>query len=114
MNAPVIGRVVPAVATKRFGGEDFVVLLADVGILTTAAWLGPGMRVPLSPGPPSPVDLSVRCSRPLYQLMTRPETSEDARRAALARPPLAPPLHARVGALAGFLRLLAERGGRKR
>src|SRR5262249_53713371 len=48
----------------------------------------------------------------LYQLMTRPETPEEARRVAPARPSLPPLPHARVGALAGFLELLAERGGR--
>jgi NitT/TauT family transport system ATP-binding protein len=49
----------------------------------------------------------------LYQLMTRPETPEEARRVAPARPSLSPLPHARVGALAGFLELLAERGGRE-
>ncbi len=49
----------------------------------------------------------------LYQLMTRPETPEEARRVAPARPSLPPLPHARVGALTGFLELLAERGGRE-
>ncbi len=49
----------------------------------------------------------------LYQLMTRPETPEEARRVAPARPSLPPVPHARVGALTGFLELLAERGGRE-
>jgi NitT/TauT family transport system permease protein len=60
MTAPVIRRVTPTLAPKRFGAADLVVLLAIVGLLTTAAWLGHGMWVPLTPGTPPPVDLSVR------------------------------------------------------
>ncbi len=49
----------------------------------------------------------------LYQLMTRPETPEEARRVAPARPRLQLLPHARVGAVTGFLELLAEREGRE-
>jgi NitT/TauT family transport system ATP-binding protein len=47
----------------------------------------------------------------LYQLLTRPEAAPEAPRAE-TRPLLAPLPHARVGALAGFLEIIAERGGR--
>ncbi len=47
----------------------------------------------------------------LYQLITRPEAArEPGRVEARAAPPPLP--HARVGALAGFLEMVAERGGR--
>jgi NitT/TauT family transport system ATP-binding protein len=49
----------------------------------------------------------------LYQLMTRSETPDEARRLAPGRPALAPLPHARVGAVTGLLELLAERGGRE-
>lgn len=49
----------------------------------------------------------------IYHLMTRPETPDEARRVTLARPPLSPLPHARVGALAGLLELLSDRGGRE-
>ena len=47
----------------------------------------------------------------LYQLLTRPEAAREAAQpdARVAQPPLP---HARVGALAGFLEIVAERGGR--
>jgi NitT/TauT family transport system ATP-binding protein len=48
----------------------------------------------------------------LYELMTRPETDDEARRLARDRPRLAPLPHARIEALAGLIELLAERGGR--
>jgi NitT/TauT family transport system ATP-binding protein len=46
----------------------------------------------------------------LYRLLTRPEAAGDAQPGARALP--APLPHARVGALAGFLEIVAERGGR--
>jgi NitT/TauT family transport system ATP-binding protein len=47
----------------------------------------------------------------LYQLLTRPEVAREAPQAETRAVP--PPLpHARVGALAGFLEIVAERGGR--
>ncbi len=49
----------------------------------------------------------------LYQLMTRPDTAEEVRRVAPARPAVAPLPHARVGALGGLIELLAERAGRE-
>jgi NitT/TauT family transport system ATP-binding protein len=48
----------------------------------------------------------------LYQLMTRPETAEEAHRLTPARTALPRLPHARVGALAGLLELLSDRGGR--
>jgi NitT/TauT family transport system permease protein len=60
MTVPLIRRETPTLPPNRFGGADAVVLLAVVGLLATAAWLGHGMLVPLSPGAPPPVDLSVR------------------------------------------------------
>ncbi len=47
-----------------------------------------------------------------YQLMTRPETPDEARRMTAVRPPVAPLPQIRVGALVGLLELLADRGGR--
>jgi NitT/TauT family transport system ATP-binding protein len=49
----------------------------------------------------------------LYHLMTRPETDDEARRLGPVRASLAPLPHARPGALAGLLELLADRGGRE-
>jgi NitT/TauT family transport system ATP-binding protein len=49
----------------------------------------------------------------LYTLVTRPETAEELRRIAPARPAITPLPHARAGALAGLLELVAERGGRE-
>jgi NitT/TauT family transport system ATP-binding protein len=49
----------------------------------------------------------------LYTLVTRPETPEELRRVAPARPAVLPLPHARAGALAGLLELVAERGGRE-
>jgi NitT/TauT family transport system ATP-binding protein len=46
----------------------------------------------------------------LYRLLTRPEAPGDAQPGTRALP--APLPHARVGALAGFLEIVAERGGR--
>ena len=48
----------------------------------------------------------------LYGLMTRPETAEEIQRVTPARPPLTLLPHARVGALAGLVELVAEREGR--
>jgi NitT/TauT family transport system ATP-binding protein len=48
----------------------------------------------------------------LYQLMTRPDTAEEARLTRPARAAVTPLPHARVGALAGLLELLSDRGGR--
>jgi NitT/TauT family transport system ATP-binding protein len=49
----------------------------------------------------------------LYHLMTRPETGDEALRLGPVRAPLTPLPHARPGALAGLLELLADRGGRE-
>lgn len=47
-----------------------------------------------------------------YQLMTRPETPDEARRVTAVRPAVAPLPQIRVGALVGLLELLSDRGGR--
>ena len=63
------------------------------------------------PRPRSREDSDVQAfSDELYQLLTRPETARVTTPQARALP--APLPHARVGALAGFLEILAERGGR--
>jgi NitT/TauT family transport system ATP-binding protein len=49
----------------------------------------------------------------LYNLMTQPETPDEAQRISTARPALTPLPHARVGAMEGLLELLADRGGRE-
>ncbi len=59
-NPPVNGRAALIRSPRRVGWEDLVILLAAVDLLATAAWLGHGMLVPLAPGAPPPVDLSVR------------------------------------------------------
>ncbi len=72
-------------------------------------------------------DVTVEVSRPrsrdqaavralvdrLYQLMTRPETPDEARQMTPARSALPPLPHARIGALIGLLELLVDRGGRE-
>jgi NitT/TauT family transport system ATP-binding protein len=69
------------------------------------------VRVAL-PQPRTREDADVQAfSDELYQLITRPEAArEPARPEARVVPPPLP--HARVGALAGFLEMVAERGGR--
>jgi NitT/TauT family transport system ATP-binding protein len=49
----------------------------------------------------------------LYHLMTRPATADEAQRLGPVRAPLPPLPHARPGALAGLLELLADRRGRE-
>lgn len=49
----------------------------------------------------------------LYRVMTRPETPDETRRVTVARSPFPSLPHARIGALAGLLELLADRGGRE-
>jgi NitT/TauT family transport system ATP-binding protein len=48
-----------------------------------------------------------------YQLMTQPETPDEVRLVTPVRPAVTPLPHARVGALAGLLELLTDRGGRE-
>jgi NitT/TauT family transport system ATP-binding protein len=48
----------------------------------------------------------------VYQLMTRPETPDEIKRVTPGRPVMASLPHARVGALAGLLEMVADGGGR--
>jgi NitT/TauT family transport system ATP-binding protein len=89
------------------------VLLADRVIIlgNDPGHLRADVRVDL-PRPRTREDTDVQAfSDELYQLLTRPEVAPEGARLE-ARPIPAPLPHARVGALAGFLEIVAERGGR--
>jgi NitT/TauT family transport system ATP-binding protein len=87
-------------------------LLADRVVIlgTNPGHVRGDLRVEL-PRPRTREDPSVQAfADELYQLLTRPEAARPA--AAEARTFAAPLPHARVGALAGFLEIVADRGGR--
>src|SRR5262249_26290907 len=84
--------------------EEAAILADGVVVFgSTRGHVGAGVAIDLArPRVRDHSDVQAMVDR-LYQLMTRPETAEEARRVAPARPRLQMLPHARVGALAGLL-----------
>ena len=109
-----VGRKIPTrvilVVTHNI---EEAVLLADRVVLlgNDPGHVRADLRVDL-PRPRAREDPDVQAfADELYQLLTRPEVARD--NVQPETPPVSAPLpHARVGALAGFLEIVAERGGR--
>jgi NitT/TauT family transport system ATP-binding protein len=109
-----VGRKIPTrvILIVTHNIEEAVLLADRVVILgNDPGHVRADLRVDL-PRPRTREDSDVQAfSDELYQLLTRPEVAgEPAEAEARAIP--APLPHARVGALAGFLEIVAERGGR--
>ena len=109
-----VGRKIPTrvILIVTHNIEEAVLLADRVVILgNDPGHVRADVRVDL-PRPRTREDTAVQAfSDELYQLLTRPQVARDeARLEAPAAP--APLPHARVGALAGFLEIVAERGGR--
>ncbi|OGL12515.1 MAG: nitrate ABC transporter ATP-binding protein [Candidatus Rokubacteria bacterium RIFCSPLOWO2_02_FULL_73_56] len=107
------GRKIPtrAILLVTHNIEEAVLLADRVVILgNDPGHVRADLRIEL-PRPRSREDPDVQAfADELYQLLTRPEAAGEAGAAVRAAPQPLP--HARVGALAGFLEIVAERGGR--